>query len=160
MKIQGHYTFELPIEQLFEALRDERLLRQTIPGSVHFHMSAPTRYDAAMELAVPRFGGHYEGWIDVLESISPTFYRLRAHGTGPGRSVVAEGTVTMEALGPAQSLLRYEGVTDALDDFNRLIQMAAHPFVVRLINRGLGELEAIILAEQHPAGSSPDRGMP
>lgn len=153
MKIQGQYTFELPIEQVYEALRDERLLRRTIPGSVHFHMSSPTRYEAAMELEVPRFGGHYEGWVDVLETTTPTHYRLRAHGVGPDRSVVAEGTVTLEALGPSRTLVRYDGTTDALDGFNRLIQMAAHPFAVRFANRGLSELEAIIRAEQHPAGT-------
>ncbi|MBA3533993.1 MAG: carbon monoxide dehydrogenase, partial [Ardenticatenales bacterium] len=44
MKIEGRYIFHVPIEDVYEALRDEALLRQALPGHVYFKMTSPTEY--------------------------------------------------------------------------------------------------------------------
>ena len=107
-------------------------------------MTSPTRYEAAMTLDVPRFAGEYEGTLDVIETTRPTFYRLAARGTGHGRYVEAEGEVHLIELAPEETELRYAGSTDAFDDLNRLVLMAAPPIVAQLVNRGLHHLEQVV----------------
>lgn len=148
IRIEGHYHFHLPIEVVYEALRDETLIRHALPGRVRFQMTAPTRYEAAMTLDVPRFAGEYEGTLDVTETTRPTFYRLQARGTGHGRYVEAGGEVHLVELAPEETELRYAGSTDAFDDLNRLVLMAAPPIVVQLINRGLHHLEQVVKTQR------------
>src|SRR5688572_22085508 len=96
--IEGRYTFNLPIEVVYNALRDEALIRDAMPGQVTFRMTSPTRYEAAMTLDVPRFGGHYAGTLDVTGTQFPSWYDLVARGTGLGRNVVASGRVSLKEL--------------------------------------------------------------
>lgn len=144
MNITGHYTFLFPIERVYEALQDEALIREALPGHVYFRMTSPTRYEAAMELDVPKFGGRYSGELEVVESKVPTFYRLHAQGTGPERAMSAQGTVTLHPIEPERTELHYAGTTDALSEYNRLFQKMAEPLAVRLANRGLAHLERIM----------------
>ncbi len=146
MKIEGHYTFNVPIEEVYAALQDEALIRGALPGRVYFRMTSPTQYEAAMELDIPRFSGHYSGVLNVLETVPPYFFRLHANGHGPDREMYAAGIVELRALGPALTEVYYVGETDALAGFNRLIQMAAAPIASRLAGRGLHHLEQAIHA--------------
>lgn len=148
MKIEGQYIFHLPIQTVYDALRDEALIRTALPGQVYFRMTSPTHYEAAMELDVPRFGGHYAGSLDVTDTESPSYYVLVARGEGQGRQMEAQGRVELRALGPAETEVHYEGETNALDPYNRFFQIAAAPIAARLINRGLAHLERTIEARE------------
>ena len=151
MKIEGRYIFQLPIEEVYDALQDEALIRDAMPGHVHFRMTTPTHYEAAMELDVPRFGGAYVGELEVLESVRPTYYRLRAVGQGPGPRIHAEGIVELFALSPEETEVHYIGFTDALAGYNRFVQSAAAPIAAQLANRGLRHLEQVIHARRPTA---------
>lgn len=148
IKIEGQYTFQLPIQDVYDALRDEALLRFALPGKVYFKMTSPTHYEAAMDLDVPKFGGHYAGALNVTDTEVPTYYDLSAHGEALGRQITATGRVELKALSPVQTEVHYLGETDAFDDFNRFIRMAAPPVAARLANRGLAHLEEAIQRHQ------------
>src|SRR5688500_483473 len=96
--IEGRYTLDLPVEVVYNALRDEALLREAMPGKVIFRMTSPTHYEAAMTLDVPKFGGFYAGALDVTGTQVPSYYDLVARGEGLGREVTASGRVTLTAL--------------------------------------------------------------
>lgn len=153
MKIEGRYLFHVPIQDVYDALRDESLIRQALPGRVHFVMTSPTHYEAAVDIDVPRFGGHYSGELDVLETEPPFFYRLYAYGHGMDRPLLAGGIVELHEVGPDETELHYFGETDAFDHLNRLFQMAATPVASQLINRGLRHLEGVI--HQRRANAAP-----
>lgn len=144
MKIEGYYTFQLPIQDVYDALKDEKLLREAVPGKVHFEMTSSTHYEASMDLDVPKFGGHYEGSVDVTDTQEPSFYDLSAQGQGPGRHVTATGRVALRSLGANETEVHYSGETDVLEGFNRFFKMAAAPLAVRFANRGLAHLERYI----------------
>ncbi len=148
MKVEGRYTFHLPIEVVYNALKDEALIRRALPGHVYFRMTSPTHYEAAVELDVPRFAGRYSGELQVLDTRAPTYYRLRAAGEGPDRRIHAEGIVELTEVAPEQTEVYYLGHTDALDDYNRFFRMAAAPIAARLANRGLHHLEQVIHARR------------
>jgi uncharacterized protein len=144
MKIEGSCVLQVPVEELYEALQDEQLIRDALPGRVYFLMRSPTTYEAAMELDVPRFGGHYSGVLEVVETEPPRFFRLYAEGQGPDRDMQAGGIVELVPLSPYETEVYYAGETNALDGFNPLIRMAAPPVAVRLVKRGLHHLEQAI----------------
>ncbi len=148
MKIEGRYTFNLPIQEVYDALKDEALIREALPGHVYFKMTSPSSYEAAMELDVPKFGGAYAGQLEVTETQEPTLYRLKVAGTGPDRRITADGTVALAEIEPAQTEVHYVGHTDAFNEYNRLFQMAAAPIAARLANRGLHHLEGVIQARK------------
>jgi carbon monoxide dehydrogenase subunit G len=142
--IEGRYTFKLPIEVVYNALRDEVLLREAMPGQVTFRMTSPTRYEAAMTLDVPRFGGHYAGSLDIVATQFPAYYDLVARGQGLGHDVIASGRVTLTSLDDNRTEVHYRGETDAFDHTNRFVQMAAPPVCAHFANRGLAHLEDVI----------------
>lgn len=148
MKIEGRYIFQLPIEEVYNALQNEELIRDALPGHVYFRMTSPRHYEAAMELELPKFSGQYSGELEVTETEAPRFYRLQASGTGLGRLVHAEGTVELTALSPGETEVYYLGDTDAFDSYNRLVRIAAAPIASRLANRGLSHLEQTIQARR------------
>lgn len=154
MKIEGRYIFELPIDVVYEALRDEELIRQALPGNVFFRMTSPTHYEASMELDVPRFGGKYSGDLDVIDTRPPSYYRLKARGQGPDRNVLAEGIVELKSRGADETEVRYIGETDAFVGLNRLVQLAAPKIAAQLANRGLHHLEKVILHRQGSAAAA------
>ena len=142
--IEGKYTFDLPIETVYNALRDEALIRDALPGKVTFQMTTPTHYQAGMDLDVPRFGGRYEGALDVIGTEAPLYYDLVAQGTGLGRSVTAQGRVALKELAPNKTEVRYEGGTDAFDHLNRFVRMPIPAICAAFANRGLAHLEDTI----------------
>lgn len=155
MKIEGRYVFHLPIQEVYDALRDEDLIRDALPGKVYFKMTTPTHYEAAMDLDIPRFGGHYSGELDVTATESPTYYQLFATGHGLGRQVQAVGRVTLTALESEKTEVTYLGTTNALDGANALVLMAAPPIAARFANRGLEHLERIIHERKRAAEAPP-----
>ncbi len=142
--IEGHYTFNLPIEVVYNALRDEALIREAMPGQVDFRMTSPTHYEAAMTLDIPRFGGYYAGTLTVTATQVPSYYDLVAQGEGLGRAVVASGRVDLTPVNSNRTEVRYRGETDAFDHANRFVRMAAPPICAALANRGLAHLEDVI----------------
>ncbi len=157
MKIEGHYLFHLPIHVVYYALQDEALIRQAMPGRVQFAMTSPTRYEIAVELDMPRFGGHYSGALEVVETEPPFFYRLYAFGYGMNREMEAGGIVELRDLAPNETELYYFGETDAFDHLNRLFQMAAAPVAPQLINRALHHLETVIHQRNAAASERPQQ---
>ena len=144
MKIEGRYTFNLPIQEVYDALKDEELLRGALPGQVYFKMTSPTHYEASMDLDIPKFGGHYEGSLDITATQEPSFYELSVTGNGMGRDLTAKGRVNLRKIGPNKTELHYFGETDAFKEFNRFVKMAARPVAVRFANQGLKHLEQYI----------------
>jgi carbon monoxide dehydrogenase subunit G len=142
--IEGRYTFNLPIEVVYNALRDEALIREAMPGQVEFRMTSPTHYEAAMTLEIPRFGGYYAGSLTVTGTQVPSYYDLVAQGEGLGRAVVASGRVSLALVDQNRTEVHYRGETDAFDHSNRLIRMAAPPVCAAFANRGLAHLEDVI----------------
>jgi carbon monoxide dehydrogenase subunit G len=142
--IEGHYTFNLPIEVVYNALRDEALIREAMPGQVTFRMTSPTHYEAAMTLDIPKFGGYYAGSLNVTGTQVPSFYDLVAEGEGLGRKVTASGRVSLKLLEDNRTEVHYKGETDAFDHSNRLVRMAAPPICAAFANRGLAHLDDVI----------------
>ena len=148
MKIEGRYTFNLPIQEVYDALRDEELLREALPGKVDFKMTSDTHYEAAMQLDVPKFGGHYAGSVDITDTQAPDYYQLSVKGTGMGRHITANGRVELSQIEASKTEVHYLGTTDALDGFNRFIKRAAPSIAARLANRGLNHLERFMMARK------------
>jgi carbon monoxide dehydrogenase subunit G len=148
MKIEGRYTFNLPIQEVYDALRDEELLREALPGKVDFKMTSSTHYEAAMDLDVPKFGGHYAGSVDITDTQAPHYYQLSVKGTGMGRDVTAKGRIELTQIEPSKTEVHYVGTTDALDGYNRFVKMAAPSIAARFANRALNHLEPLIIARK------------
>jgi carbon monoxide dehydrogenase subunit G len=142
--IEGRYTFKLPIEVVYNALRDEELLRAAMPGQVKFDMTTPTHYEAEMTLDVPRFGGSYAGALDVIGTQAPLYYDLVAQGSGLGRQVEAKGRVSLKEVDDNRTEVHYRGETDAFDHLNRFVRMAIPPVCAAFANRGLAHLDDVI----------------
>lgn len=146
--IEGRYTFDLPIQVVYDALRDENLIREALPGRVKFDMTSPTHYEASMTLDIPRFGGFYEGELDVVATEEPYYYDLVVQGSGLGRHVTASGRVALATTGYEQTEVHFKGETDAFDSYNRWVQMAAPPIAAAFASRGLDHLHKVIQRRQ------------
>ena len=143
-KIEGNYTFHLPIEKVYNAFQDKDLIRAALPGRVHFEMPASNEYKLALQLDVPKVGGLYQGSMNITDTRVPSYYELSASGQGPSNNLAATGRIELSPVDASKTDVRYVCQTDAFDKYNRLVRMAAGPVAKRMVTQGMWYLERTI----------------
>lgn len=143
-KIEGTYTFHLPIEKVYDAFQNEGLIRTALPGRVHFKMPSPKQYDLAVQLDIPKVGGLYKGSMNITDTQPLSYYQLSANGEGPSRNLEAAARLDLKKVAAHKTDVHYVCKTDAFDSYNRFVRMAATPFAKRLITQGMWYLERTI----------------
>lgn len=108
MKLSGAYRFNVPREQLWEALFDPAVVGECVPGLKNFTQQTADRYDVELGLRVGIVSGTYKGTVEVVEQTAPTFCRVSIQGSGVRTTLKGEGAVTLtEANGG--TTLDFEG---------------------------------------------------
>ena len=143
-KIEGNYTFHLPIEKVYHAFQDKDLIRAALPGRVHFEMPSSKEYKLALQLDAPKVGGLYQGSMNITDTQNPSYYELSAAGQGPSNNLAATGRIELSSVDANKTEVRYVCKTDAFDKYNRLIRMAAGPVAKRMVVQGMWYLERTI----------------
>src|SRR5690242_16256601 len=108
MNIEGTYTFQAPIEQVWKTLLDPEVLARTLPGIENMKTTGPDSYEATMHVGVAAVQGAYSGKVAILDKEEPKHYRLQAEGNGARGFVKAEGTVDL-AQQNGSTIATYKG---------------------------------------------------
>ncbi|RFU70495.1 carbon monoxide dehydrogenase [Peribacillus saganii] len=85
MNIEGEAKFNLPIDNLWDTLHDEEILKKVIPGCQELVLTGNGEYDVVLKLGVAAVKGEYIGKVKIEDVDKPNYYILHATGSGsPG----------------------------------------------------------------------------
>jgi carbon monoxide dehydrogenase subunit G len=100
MRIAGNATLHAPVETVYAALRDPRVLVRTIPGCERLEQVGEDAYQMTVTAGVASVRGTYAGDVRLTDQRAPHGFVLRASGSGAPGTVSADVTVE---LSPGQN---------------------------------------------------------
>src|SRR5690242_11507300 len=85
MEIEGTYTLQAPVEEVYHCLADSEMLQHAIPGLERLERAETFAYTFALRVKQAPLRGTYQGKITLLNAPSPglaTSYRFSIEGDG------------------------------------------------------------------------------
>ncbi|MBT9258635.1 MAG: carbon monoxide dehydrogenase subunit G [Clostridiales bacterium] len=96
MDIQYRYTFPYPREAVWEALREEDVLRRRLPGCRRLEKVGEGKYAADLGLQVGPISGLFTGEVELADAHPPEGYRLLLKGEGKPGTLEADALIRLE----------------------------------------------------------------
>jgi uncharacterized protein len=85
MNLEGEAKFLMDVNQLWDSLLDEEILKKVIPGCHELVLKENGEYDVVLKLGVAAVKGEYVGKVKIEGVEKPNYYILHASGSGsPG----------------------------------------------------------------------------
>lgn len=110
MKVNGTYTLQAPIEQVWAFLMDPNAIATIMPGCEKLEETGPDTYRGTMKIGVAAVKGTYQGSVQLLDKEVPTSYRMVIDGSGTPGFVKGEATIALTAQGET-TVLTYDAET-------------------------------------------------
>src|SRR5260370_40628720 len=82
LDIGGVEKIQAPVEALWRALNDPKVLTRCIPGCKTMTEIAPDAYKVDMQLRVAAVGGSFEGEISLSDKQAPKTCNIKVSGAG------------------------------------------------------------------------------
>jgi uncharacterized protein len=108
MRIAGNATLHAPVETVYAALRDPRVLVRTIPGCERLEQVGEDAYQMTVTAGVASVRGTYAGDVRLTDHRAPHGFVLRASGSGAPGTVSADVTVELSPGGDGTTELTYD----------------------------------------------------
>ena len=94
MDIFGSYTFNAPLDRVWDLLMDPQAIASCIPGCDRFEPAGGDRYNVTLTVALAAITGTYQGTVELTDKTLHESYRLVMEGQGrpgfvKGTSVIA-----------------------------------------------------------------------
>jgi len=108
MRIAGNATLHAPVEVVYDALRDPRVLVRAIPGCERLEQVGEDAYQVTVTAGVASVRGTYAGDVRLTDHRAPHGFVLRASGSGAPGTVSADVAVKLSSGGDGTTLLAYD----------------------------------------------------
>jgi len=108
MEMSGEYKINASRQQVWDALNDPEILKQSIPGCEEIEQSSPTQMAAKVTAKVGPVKAKFAGDVELSDLDPPNSYRISGEGKG-GAAGFAKGgaNVVLEEDGDG-TILKYE----------------------------------------------------
>jgi carbon monoxide dehydrogenase subunit G len=108
MKIAGNATLHAPVEAVYAALRDPRVLVRTIPGCERLEQVGEDAYQLTVSAGVASIRGTYAGDVRLTDQRAPHGFVLRASGSGAPGTVSADVAVELASGDDSTTVLTWD----------------------------------------------------
>lgn len=108
MRLEGNYTFDAPVQVVWNTLLNPDTIAACMPGKESFTQIGPDHYEAAMKIKVGPISGSATGRIKLLEQNEPHSYRMDVDGGGGIGHMAGGGTLTLIDRS-GKTVVSYEG---------------------------------------------------
>ena len=108
MRIAGNATLHAPVEAVYAALQDPRVLVRTIPGCERLEQVGDDAYQMTVTAGVASVRGTYAGDVRLTDQRAPNGFVLRASGSGAPGTVSADVTVELTPGDDSTTVLSYD----------------------------------------------------
>lgn len=109
MKIEGHFMFPAPSQEVWELLTDPQSLQHCTPGCKQLNEIATDEFAATMEVGIGPIKGIFHGKISMKDKAPPRSYRLIVEGSGAVGFVRGEGALTLQDEAGDQTAVHVSG---------------------------------------------------
>jgi carbon monoxide dehydrogenase subunit G len=82
MKVQGSYTFEAPLETVWNALFDPEVLARTLPGCEKLEREG-NQFRGDINVKMGPVQGKFQGKVDITDVVERESYKMLVDGRGP-----------------------------------------------------------------------------
>jgi carbon monoxide dehydrogenase subunit G len=108
MRLAGNATLHAPVEAVYQALKDPRVLVRTIPGCERLEQVGEDAYAMTVTAGVASVRGTYAGDVRLTDQRAPHGFVLRASGSGAPGTVSADVAVDLAPGDDGTTLLSYD----------------------------------------------------
>jgi uncharacterized protein len=108
MKVAGNATLHAPVEAVYQALKDPRVLVRTIPGCERLEQVGEDAYAMTVTAGVASVRGTYAGDVRLTDQRAPHGFVLRANGSGAPGTVSADVAVDLAPGDDGCTLVSYD----------------------------------------------------
>jgi uncharacterized protein len=108
MRIAGNATLHAPVEAVYDALRDPRVLVRTIPGCERLEQVGEDAYQMSVTAGVASVRGTYAGDVRLTDHRAPHGFVLRASGSGAPGTISADVAVALASGADGTTVLSYD----------------------------------------------------
>jgi carbon monoxide dehydrogenase subunit G len=109
LEITGEYRIQAPRQQVWEALNDPQILRQSIPGCDSLEKASDQEFMAKVQSKIGPVKAKFNCKVSLTNLNAPQSYTLVGEGQG-GVAGFAQGSadVDLEEIADAETLLKYK----------------------------------------------------
>ena len=108
MRIAGTATLHAPVEAVYAALQDPRVLVRTIPGCERLEQVGDDAYSMTVTAGVASVRGTYAGDVRLTDHRAPNGFVLKASGSGTPGTISADVTVELSSGDNGTTHLTYD----------------------------------------------------
>jgi carbon monoxide dehydrogenase subunit G len=108
VRIAGTATLHAPVEAVYDALKDPRVLVRTIPGCERLEQVGEDAYQMTVNAGVASVRGTYAGDVRLTDQRAPNGFVLRASGSGAPGTVSADVAVDLAPGDDGTTVLSYD----------------------------------------------------
>jgi carbon monoxide dehydrogenase subunit G len=109
VQVEGKYTFNASVEQVWELMLSAEALTKCVPGCEKLDAIGEDQYEAVMKVGVGAIRGTYKGKISVQEKQPPTRYKLVVEGSGNAGFVRGHANIELASQGDGTTLVSVVG---------------------------------------------------
>jgi uncharacterized protein len=109
MKIEGHFIFPAPSQEVWDLLTDPQSLQHCTPGCKQLTEIATDEFEATMEVGIGPIKGIFHGKISMKDKAPPCSYKLIIEGSGAAGFVRGEGALTLQDEAGDQTAVHVSG---------------------------------------------------
>lgn len=108
MKIAGSHVVDQPVEAVWDALLDPRVLVATIPGCERLESTGDHSYAMTVSAGVAAIKGTYDGSCALSDLVERQALTMKLNGAGAPGTVDATVDVRFSSPSPGQTEIAYE----------------------------------------------------
>jgi carbon monoxide dehydrogenase subunit G len=97
MDFDATYTFNAPVEQVWDLLMDTAAVGRCLPGCKGLKPIGDERYAVELGVAVAAVAGNFKGTVAVEDKRPPHSYRLKVEGSGRQGFVTGQADIVLES---------------------------------------------------------------
>jgi len=157
MKMQGSYTFEAPLETVWNALFDAEVLARTLPGCEKLEREG-NQFRGDINVKMGPVQGKFQGKVDITDIKERESYTMIVDGRGPAGFGKATAQLRVQAAGTGTRLDYDSDVTvggKIASVGQRLIDASSRAIVKQSLE-GLNEqIKALAARPAAPPGAAP-----
>jgi len=104
MDIFATYTFNAPVERVWDLLMDPNAISSCIPGCDKFELVGEDRYNITLTVAMAAITGSYQGTVALTDKTLHQSYKLVMEGQGRPGFVKGTSVIALRADGEATAV--------------------------------------------------------
>ena len=108
MKISGSNVVPFPVETVWDAILDPRVLVATIPGCERLEETGDHQYAMTVTAGVAAIKGTYAGEVSLSDKVAPHSLTMRASGSGAPGTIDADVKVQLAPSAAGGTDLSYD----------------------------------------------------